>query len=77
MDRTRDGAWRAGRRAFRPGAGGTLRRMTRSVWFWVGWACLFGALSGLIGLVRPLDQFLLLACALMAFKLSQAQPAPK
>jgi hypothetical protein len=51
--------------------------MTRSVWFWVGWTCLIGALSGLIDLVRPLDQFLLLGAALMAFKLSQTQPAPK
>ncbi len=49
--------------------------MTRSPWFWVGWACLAGALTGLVNLVSPTDQFLLLGAGIMAFKLSQARTA--
>jgi hypothetical protein len=67
MDSAGNGLGRRARGSNGPVAGATLKRVTRSGWFWVGWACLMGALTGWADLVSPGVQFLLIGGAIVAF----------
>ena len=68
MDRLGDGVGRSNQSAAARSGGGTLKFMFPSAWFWMGWACLAGALAGVFDdrITAP-TQFLLLCVALLAF----------
>jgi hypothetical protein len=75
MDGPGNGLGRRDRRADRVLASATLRRVLKSNWFWLGWACLLGALLGLVNLITPGIQFLLLGGAIVAFQLNARSAA--
>jgi hypothetical protein len=68
MDGSRDGVRRRTRTPDRDRPRGTLTRVSRGVWFWLGWLCLFGAVLGIVDdQITPGLQFLLIGAAILAF----------
>ena len=68
MDSPRDGLRRSARSPYGDRPRGTLTGVSRSVWFWLGWLCLVGAVLGIVddGISAGL-QFLLIGAGILAF----------